>query len=146
VVPPVARWWGASRPLNHHGPYLGRASSLYSIREFELRNATVRRSGMQDDPGVRETTAAILRRDGYVVIEAADGASALELLVGGDVDVVLLDLRLPRMDGPAVLEALDDLPRWSCFPASRPTTRPRSVAASVQRYSSACISLSRPVC
>lgn len=72
------------------------------------RNANV--LVVEDDQGVRETTVAILREEGYVVVQAADGADALELLKGHDIDVLLLDLRLPRVDGPAVLEALDRPP------------------------------------
>jgi CheY-like chemotaxis protein len=65
---------------------------------------------VEDDQGVRETTVAILREEGYVVVQAADGADALELLRGHDIDVLLLDLRLPRLDGASVLEALDQPP------------------------------------
>ena len=65
---------------------------------------------VEDDQGMRETTTAILREEGYVVVQAADGAKALELLQGRDIDVLLLDIRLPRMNGTAVMEALDDPP------------------------------------
>ena len=44
------------------------------------RNANV--LVVEDDQGVRETTVAILREEGYVVVQAADGADALELLRG----------------------------------------------------------------
>jgi CheY-like chemotaxis protein len=72
------------------------------------RNASV--LVVEDDQGMRETTTAILREEGYVVVQAADGVKALELLRGRDIDVLLLDIRLPRMDGAAVMEALDDPP------------------------------------
>jgi len=65
---------------------------------------------VEDDQGVRETTTAILREEGYVVVQAADGVKALEMLRGRDIDVLLLDIRLPGMDGTAVMEALDDPP------------------------------------
>jgi CheY-like chemotaxis protein len=65
---------------------------------------------VEDDQGMRETTTAILREEGYVVVQAADGVKALELLRGHDIDVLLLDIRLPRLDGTAVMEALDDPP------------------------------------
>src|ERR1700686_4691603 len=72
------------------------------------RNASV--LVVEDDQGMRETTTAILREEGYVVVQAADGVKALEMLRGKDIDVLLLDIRLPRMDGTAVMEALDDPP------------------------------------
>jgi len=65
---------------------------------------------VEDDQGMRETTTAILREEGYVVVQAADGVKALELLRGQDIDVLLLDIRLPLMNGTAVMEALDDPP------------------------------------
>jgi len=65
---------------------------------------------VEDDMGVRETTVAILREEGYVVVQAADGVDALDVLRGHDIDVLLLDLRLPRLDGASVLEALDRPP------------------------------------
>ncbi|HXH84968.1 MAG TPA: sigma-54 dependent transcriptional regulator [Candidatus Tectomicrobia bacterium] len=65
---------------------------------------------VDDDHGVRESFRLILE-DAYDVLDAADGAAALEVLRGTDVDLVLLDIRLPGADGIEVLErikALDD--------------------------------------
>jgi len=63
---------------------------------------------VDDDDAVRDSTAAILRREGFVVLEAADGAAATWTLAGDNVDVVLLDLQLGRLDGTAVLDALEE--------------------------------------
>jgi len=62
---------------------------------------------VDDEKDVRDTTVAILRSEGYVVVRAADGIEALERLRGREIDIMLLDLGLPRMDGPALLAALD---------------------------------------
>src|SRR5699024_9994220 len=43
-----------------------------------------------------------------VVFEAGDGAQALRLLTGREVDVVLMDVRMPSMDGIATTAALTD--------------------------------------
>jgi DNA-binding NtrC family response regulator len=55
-----------------------------------------------DEPNLRRVLTAILRREGYEVIQAADGAEALELLAQ-PVDVVITDLKMPRVDGMEVL-------------------------------------------
>jgi DNA-binding NtrC family response regulator len=65
---------------------------------------------VDDDTGLRESFRLILE-DEYDVLEAADGAQALDTLRTTQVDLVLLDIRLPDIDGIAVLEqikALDD--------------------------------------
>jgi CheY-like chemotaxis protein len=63
-----------------------------------------------DDAGVRSTLSEILRRAGYVVVEAEDGVVALDELGRHAVQVLVLDIRMPRCDGIAVLDAIDDPP------------------------------------
>lgn len=40
-----------------------------------------------------------LKNEGYVVLKASDGAEALELLENNEVDLIILDVMMPRMDG-----------------------------------------------
>lgn len=54
---------------------------------------------VDDEPGIREGLAALLRRKGHEVLTAADCASARSHLDGGDIDLVITDWRLP--DGRA---------------------------------------------
>ena len=61
---------------------------------------------VDDDEDVRSTWAAILRSAGYSVVEAEDGDVALRVLEGLTVGMILLDQRMPRRDGRAVLRAL----------------------------------------
>ena len=56
-----------------------------------------------DSPTERTSLAQILRREGYDVDEAADGAAALVFLKARDYDLVLLDLQMPGVDGFDVL-------------------------------------------
>jgi two-component system response regulator AtoC len=65
---------------------------------------------VDDEESVRESFRLVLDQD-YEVLDAPDGARALEIVRANHVDVVLLDIRLPEMDGIEVLErlkALDD--------------------------------------
>jgi len=57
-----------------------------------------------DEPGVRESLAEVLRDAGYVVETAVDGDSALKALDAHDFSVVITDLRMPGADGLAVLK------------------------------------------
>jgi two-component system, OmpR family, response regulator PhoP len=59
---------------------------------------------IEDHHEVRQSTAAILRRAGYTVIEAPDGVEALLSLSAEPIDVILLDVALPRLDGITLLE------------------------------------------
>ncbi|MBI2156448.1 MAG: sigma-54-dependent Fis family transcriptional regulator [Candidatus Rokubacteria bacterium] len=63
---------------------------------------------VDDDPGVRESFRLMLEDD-YEVLDAGDGAAALEILRVTQVDLVLLDIRLPEADGIEVLERIKAL-------------------------------------
>jgi two-component system response regulator HydG len=63
-----------------------------------------------DDAGVRYTLRDILETAGLEVDEAADGEAALERLGAGRFDLVITDLRMPRMDGLALLGRMQALP------------------------------------
>ncbi|CAN5373799.1 response regulator transcription factor [soil metagenome] len=58
---------------------------------------------VEDEPAIRRGVVDALRLSGYQVTEAADGQAGLKAAVRLDVDLVLLDLMLPKMDGMAVL-------------------------------------------
>jgi DNA-binding NtrC family response regulator len=61
---------------------------------------------VDDDRAFRLSTAALLRADGYEVDGVADGAAAAEALRATRPDLVVLDLRMPGIDGLGVVEAL----------------------------------------
>ena len=58
---------------------------------------------VDDDEGMRDTLTAILRRD-YQVVTAPSGEAGLEVLARAHVDLMLLDVRLPKMNGLEVLK------------------------------------------
>src|SRR4029450_9856990 len=60
---------------------------------------------VDDDPGVRESFRLILE-DHYDVVDVPDGPSALKVVRASPMDLVLLDIRLPGMDGIEVLERI----------------------------------------
>ena len=61
---------------------------------------------VEDDVPVAQMYQLKLELDGYVVDVAGDGVSALEKARRTGPDVIVLDIRLPKLDGLGVLEAL----------------------------------------
>jgi DNA-binding response OmpR family regulator len=61
---------------------------------------------IEDDLSIRRGMAAALRYASYEVREAGDGVSGTDLALAGDLDLVLLDLVLPRRDGIEVLRRI----------------------------------------
>ena len=63
---------------------------------------------VDDEPGVRRAVARALRRAGYVVLSADDGAQAVELFRKhqSEIRCVLCDVSMPQMDGWETLNAL----------------------------------------
>ncbi len=64
----------------------------------------------------RELIARYLSRSGHIVVTASGGEEALKTLAQADVDVVLLDLVMPGMDGREVLRRIKDHPEWRATP------------------------------
>ena len=65
---------------------------------------------VDDDAALREGIAETLGDLGHTAEQAADGAAALARLAQGGIDAVLLDLRMPGMDGMEVLRRLHATP------------------------------------
>ncbi|MHC4992394.1 MAG: response regulator transcription factor, partial [Planctomycetota bacterium] len=61
---------------------------------------------VEDDSAIRRGLADALRFAGYTVLDCDNGRAGLELALESSVDLVLLDVMMPRMDGFAVLDAL----------------------------------------
>jgi DNA-binding response OmpR family regulator len=61
---------------------------------------------IEDDLSIRRGVVATLRHASYEVREAGDGVAGAELALAGDLDLVLLDLVLPRRDGLEILRRI----------------------------------------
>ena len=61
---------------------------------------------VDDEPNNRAVLERHLERQGYTVVSAGDGATALEIVQRMSCDVVLLDVRMPGMDGREVLRRI----------------------------------------
>jgi two-component system response regulator PilR (NtrC family) len=61
-----------------------------------------------DEQSMREWMRLLFQRDGFEVLIAEDGVAARDVVAREYVDVVLTDIRMPRLDGVALLKAIRD--------------------------------------
>ncbi|NTV63560.1 MAG: ammonium transporter, partial [Oscillochloris sp.] len=71
---------------------------------------------VEDDPSTREMLRRILEREGWQVVEADNGESALGRVAERRPDLILLDLMMPKMDGFEVISALRSTAIWRTIP------------------------------
>ncbi|MCL4351389.1 MAG: response regulator transcription factor [Firmicutes bacterium] len=67
---------------------------------------------VDDEQHIRELCRIYLEKAGYSIIEAGSGAQALELLQRHTIDLVVLDIMLPEVDGWQVLKAIRQRDVW----------------------------------
>jgi diguanylate cyclase (GGDEF)-like protein len=63
---------------------------------------------VDDDPSILSVIGDVLREHGHAVATASDGAEALDLISTERPQAVLLDVHMPRLDGPTFTDALRD--------------------------------------
>jgi two-component system cell cycle response regulator len=59
-----------------------------------------------DEPSIRELLEQVLIADGFEVVLATDGKDALQQILACNPDVILLDIRMPKLDGVTLCKAL----------------------------------------
>ncbi len=78
---------------------------------------------VDDDPDTVSILARHLQREGFAAIEAISGAECLRLVHEHRIDVILLDLMMPEMDGFQVCRALKQNPASAEIPVIMITAR-----------------------
>ena len=78
---------------------------------------------VDDDEDSRRLLGHMLERRGYAVVQADGGAAAVAAVEAGGIDVVLLDVMMPEMDGFAVCRALEKNPQNAGLPIILLTAR-----------------------
>lgn len=73
---------------------------------------------VDDDPSVIQTFARLLRLEGYDVVTALDAEAGLHAIATTPTDAVLLDLRMPFMDGLLFLRRLREAERHRRTPVA----------------------------
>jgi CheY-like chemotaxis protein len=94
----------------------------------------------EDRPASIELIRTVLESAGYEIVEAMDGQEAVEKASGNRVDLVLLDLQMPKIDGFGVVAHLRKDPRFASIPIVALTAsamqgdRERALAAGFSSY------------
>jgi len=84
------------------------------VRTLELRESTI--LVVDDEASGRDLLSSLLSSQGYRVKTADDGFAALDLIEGGGISLVLLDLMMSRMDGVEVCMHIRKGPHHATMP------------------------------
>ncbi|WP_100405750.1 response regulator [Bacillus solitudinis] len=63
---------------------------------------------VDDQYGIRVLLSEILQKDGYQIFQAANGVQALNIVEKDKPDLVLLDMKIPGMDGLEILKRIKE--------------------------------------
>ena len=61
---------------------------------------------VDDQYGIRVLLNEILQKDGYIVFQAANGVQAIKIVEDEEPDLILLDMKIPGMDGLEILRRI----------------------------------------
>ncbi len=95
---------------------------------------------VDDDSITRRFLTFLLRSEGFDVIDARDGIEALEKIALQDVDLVITDLNMPRMDGAELIRNIRsdvdaaDLPVFMLTTEAEEESREMSLSAGASEY------------
>jgi len=64
---------------------------------------------VDDERSMRELLAVLLRKEGYEIVTAENGANALKAVQREIFDLVITDLRMPQFDGMALLKSVKEV-------------------------------------
>lgn len=77
---------------------------------------------VDDSASMRQMVSFTLKGAGYDVVEAADGEQALQMARSKQVNLVLTDVNMPKMDGITLIRQLRTLPNYKFTPMLMLTT------------------------
>jgi two-component system, cell cycle response regulator DivK len=81
---------------------------------LEIKKSTI--LYVEDNPDNRSLIRRVLEAEGYAMIEAVNAVQALEKLEGNAVDLVLMDINMPDMDGYTLTAKIKAVEKFSKIP------------------------------
>ena len=98
-----------------------------------------------DSRSIREVLTRVLLEAGYEVEPAVDGWDAWERMLTTDVDLVVTDLEMPRMDGYALIERIRKSPRHASLPVLVLTSRTAETNRHRAQQAGADLFMTKPI-
>lgn len=95
---------------------------------------------VEDNSDNRKLVRRVLEVEGYAVVEAKDGLQAMERLESEPIDLALMDINMPDMDGYTLTARIRSMPRFARLPIVAVTAnvmrgdRERSLQAGCDGY------------
>jgi two-component system, cell cycle response regulator DivK len=95
---------------------------------------------IEDNPDNRKLVRRVLESEGYAVIEAKDGQQAMECLLSKRIDLALMDINMPEVDGYTLTARIKAMPQFAKLPIVAVTAnvmrgdRERSLQAGCDGY------------
>ncbi len=71
---------------------------------------------VEDNPDNRNLIRRVLSADGYFVVDAVNAEQAIEKLEGNNIDLILMDINMPDMDGYTLTTKIKSIQRFSKIP------------------------------
>ena len=74
-----------------------------------VANSDIKILVVDDEADIRKVVSLLLQNKGYSVIEASNGAAAIEAVKQDDVDLIIMDIMMPKMSGVEATEKIREL-------------------------------------
>lgn len=100
---------------------------------------------VEDKPATREQLLRIIEQSPYAITCAIDGLDGLNCSKNHQYDVVLVDHKMPLMDGIALIKSLRQLPAYAQTPIMLMTTQDAQQVQPVAEKAGANLCLAKPV-
>jgi len=71
---------------------------------------------VEDNPDNRNLIRRVLSAEGYSVVDAVNAEQAIEKLEGNNIDLILMDINMPDMDGYTLTTKIRSIQRFSKIP------------------------------
>jgi CheY-like chemotaxis protein len=71
---------------------------------------------VEDDGWIREVLEEVLREEGYRPVATEDGLEALDWLSSVPIDLIIVDILMPHLDGPELIKRVRETRQWATIP------------------------------